>query len=562
MAVTWDKSNFIETILPIVAKYAKEYGYPEHVVPAIVGQACVESGYGTSYFAVNSFNFFGIRVSGDWHTYSDMDAGVKGYFDILDMKMGYGYIYGDLRNSASGEDYLMTLAMHGYAGPGQTEEAINNKIKYGNDCINVMHNQVESIYEAMVADGRIDHPKQETKLEEEPEKEETTKEEPEEPLEKEEITENNDEIEENNSDLKEITEENNTSETIDTKPNNNPVIDSGSNYKPSSSYYNPAPSYSKNTVVSSDTDLIPLLSELNNINNSSVFDSSSVLYTESNATIPNNIKQCQDAFTATINDLKMALGNEIQTINSVVVKMNNLDKSLAQEVSNMDYLSNISFLDEEFLNNRLFNNGLAEYHIINDSKKEDNCISKEDLLNCNKAIIEDLEMITDNSSKVINGISELKVFINSKVSGDVWNLVVSRLDTFEKLYEQSVKYANFLEEAIEKAIAKIDAYMGDYTYLDESELPAKRSALIAKQNELNGYLSYSDKKKKRYQSKINTLQSEIAALKNDIEKLEGLKAVINEAEEIIEAALTQVYNEYGENVQNIIHNDFDSVIEY
>ena len=55
--------QFIETIAPIVQKYAKKYGYK--VVSPIIAQACLESKYGFSGLA-KYHNYFGMKCGSSW----------------------------------------------------------------------------------------------------------------------------------------------------------------------------------------------------------------------------------------------------------------------------------------------------------------------------------------------------------------------------------------------------------------------------------------------------------------------------------------------------------------
>ncbi len=151
------RQNFIGEITPIVQKYAEEYGYSQEVVPAIVAQACLESGYGTSNIASKANNFFGIKhgdktyyngmaydsVSGQtyktdeisiypdskyWRSYSSMDDSVKGYFEFLDQDNVKQYYSEKLRPCATAESYVDTIARGGYCGSSTSSEYAN-KIK-------------------------------------------------------------------------------------------------------------------------------------------------------------------------------------------------------------------------------------------------------------------------------------------------------------------------------------------------------------------------------------------------------------------------------------------------
>ena len=55
--------QFIETIAPIIQKYAKKYGYK--VVSPIIAQACLESKYGFSGLA-KYYNYFGMKCGSSW----------------------------------------------------------------------------------------------------------------------------------------------------------------------------------------------------------------------------------------------------------------------------------------------------------------------------------------------------------------------------------------------------------------------------------------------------------------------------------------------------------------
>ena len=162
MATATERQQFVEQLMPIVQKYAKEYGYNKSICPAIVAQACMESGYGTSNLAITANNFFGMKHGGKnvysgktystmdgkiyttdhiiittenrssyWRAYDSMEEGVKGYFDLLDQKNSNGnYYYGDLRQITDPAEYLKQIASKGYAGSGNTT--------YANNCISII----------------------------------------------------------------------------------------------------------------------------------------------------------------------------------------------------------------------------------------------------------------------------------------------------------------------------------------------------------------------------------------------------------------------------------------
>lgn len=109
MAADFDTmKSFISKIGPLVQKYAKQNGYK--VASPIIAQACLESGYGTSYKA-QFHNYFGLKyrnnrcpsaygtfidgskeqrsdgsyydITDQWFKFRDMENGVKGYFEFI-----------------------------------------------------------------------------------------------------------------------------------------------------------------------------------------------------------------------------------------------------------------------------------------------------------------------------------------------------------------------------------------------------------------------------------------------------------------------------------------------
>ena len=97
--------QFIETIAPIIQKYAKKYGYK--VVSPIIAQACLESDYGFSGLA-KCHNYFGMKCGSSWkgksvvkdtkeeytvgklssikaafRAYYSMEEGIEGYFKFI-----------------------------------------------------------------------------------------------------------------------------------------------------------------------------------------------------------------------------------------------------------------------------------------------------------------------------------------------------------------------------------------------------------------------------------------------------------------------------------------------
>ena len=133
MATTAQITNFINTIGPLVQKYAKQYGY--HVASPIIAQACCESGYGTSSLAYKYHNYFGMKcgrswkgksvnmatkeeytpgtltnISANFRVYDSIEEGVKGYLEFISYSR-----YANLKSATTPKPYLELIKQDGYA---------------------------------------------------------------------------------------------------------------------------------------------------------------------------------------------------------------------------------------------------------------------------------------------------------------------------------------------------------------------------------------------------------------------------------------------------------------
>jgi hypothetical protein len=128
-----DKTNFIDTIAPIVQKIAKERGYK--YPSAIIAQAICESGWGKSSLASVYNNFFGLKCGSYWNgksvnmatqeeytagtltdirdnfrAYDTIADGIEGYFDFIQYDR-----YSNLKDAESAYDYIQRIKDDGYA---------------------------------------------------------------------------------------------------------------------------------------------------------------------------------------------------------------------------------------------------------------------------------------------------------------------------------------------------------------------------------------------------------------------------------------------------------------
>lgn len=127
-------ASFISQIGPIVQKYAALYGY--RFPSAIIAQACIESGYGTSSLAYKWHNYFGIKwwkncgrtavnlstkeeytpgvltsITAGFAVGKDMEDGVRMYFAFIQRNSRYN----NLKSATSSKNYIELIRADGYA---------------------------------------------------------------------------------------------------------------------------------------------------------------------------------------------------------------------------------------------------------------------------------------------------------------------------------------------------------------------------------------------------------------------------------------------------------------
>ena len=134
MATAAQVATFIQTIAPLVQKYANQYGYK--VASPIIAQACCESAYGTSWISKEPyFNFFGMKCGSAWkgrsvsaktkeeyqvgvltsivdnfRAYDSYEEGVEGYFKFINWSR-----YANLKTATTPKQYLEYIKADGYA---------------------------------------------------------------------------------------------------------------------------------------------------------------------------------------------------------------------------------------------------------------------------------------------------------------------------------------------------------------------------------------------------------------------------------------------------------------
>lgn len=131
--MTEKERNFISLIWSNCELFADEYGIK--CIPAIVGQAIIESNWGRSQLSTKYHNYFGLKCGAYWNgksvnlktkeeykagtfttikdnfrVYDSMKNGVKGYFDFINTKR-----YANLKGVEDARTYLKLISADGYA---------------------------------------------------------------------------------------------------------------------------------------------------------------------------------------------------------------------------------------------------------------------------------------------------------------------------------------------------------------------------------------------------------------------------------------------------------------
>lgn len=160
-----ERQQFIDAIAKSVIKWAPQYGI--RVASSIIGQACLETGYGVGKGAqvkVAHHNYFGLKyrenrvdchcgyfqdgsseqkadgtyipISTDWYAFESLDAGVHGYFQFIDIER-----YANLKGITNAYEYLELIKADKYATSLDYVENIwrivqsNNLTKYDKEVV-------------------------------------------------------------------------------------------------------------------------------------------------------------------------------------------------------------------------------------------------------------------------------------------------------------------------------------------------------------------------------------------------------------------------------------------
>ena len=546
MATLEQRQKFIAEITPLVQKYADKYGYSQNVVPAIVAQACCESGYGNqanalprianNYFGIrhgSKLNFMGlaydsrtgkvvpseqinITVSNRgyyWRAYNSMEESVEGYFKFLSEHKAYA----KLKNIDDPNEYLMAVGRAGYAGSGE---------KYSKTCIGVI-----------TTNNLIDYCNQ------------------------------------NQYDPTSVSSssEASTEETSTGTTETEETTSSTESTEKSSS--------STDTIISSDKEAIEssIMAAKANNNYSTTYVINNNITTESTTTgIPNNLNLAQNSYLEISDSLTGLISKELSAIESIAKTYDDMDKTLANEQIN-SFLSPEVNIDVNFTS-YLFNPS----SLIQGSTGRINRTDISELTNGTSLkgpLHENFEQSKESAKATIESINDLQATIK-KYSGTVWDQVVKKLDEYNELLNLKIKSADKLENAMAKALEMVLSYLEDYDTIDDTKLQETvESILEAKKIIATLKLSinqtqtaskevtddagntktvqyteyvYSTSARETMQKKVAELEQIVEELTKEVKKQEGLYDIMARAEQIINDALSSIYSDYAAKVNNIV----------
>lgn len=163
------KEQFIENVAKYVKQYAPLYGIKCY--SAVISQAILESGFGTSELATNANNFFGLKYNPKqpkrcptacgyytkvgseqnkdgsyissamlWQKFKNIDDGVKGYFDFINNSN-----YSNLKGIVDPRKYLETIK----------EDKYCTSLSYVQNCMNVIKTYNLTKYDVKGSDNKM-----------------------------------------------------------------------------------------------------------------------------------------------------------------------------------------------------------------------------------------------------------------------------------------------------------------------------------------------------------------------------------------------------------------------
>jgi hypothetical protein len=196
----------------------------------------------------------------------------------------------------------------------------------------------------------------------------------------------------------------------------------------------------------------------------------------------------------------------------------------------------------------------------------------------NSSVFSNLKIDAGESASIQSIISDFQTLAHGRLVGSMWDNAFAKLNEFSAALLKRIEVANNMSEAIQEAIRILNDYIGDYPYLDCSQLEAIKASKKQCENQISmikqvmyskttqKYIDsngeektrqvnvYSDSEIAQFSLAITKLEENIRELQLLIEKLEGLEAVYAQAQAVLDSAFAGV-DGFGSNVSNIVPNN-------
>ena len=357
-----------------------------------------------------------------------------------------------------------------------------------------------------------------------------------------------------------------------------------------SSAYKLDTSAGNNSTLASDLSLV--MDGMNEL--SGIVKDSSLTKVGNNCTsttaIPAAIFDTQNYLMGVHSTLSDNIGKETAVIANVAQAVYNLDAKLAQSTNGINgqvSAEKVNATLDQILNTDItipYTSFSSPVDIKKATQGNAGKISKSDIASMLSGgkltgpVADSLTNDTQDAKKAMDSIKSFQnnIASNTSLQGDIWKEVNAKLDNYNSLLDKRIQSNEKMQEAYEKALKLIEDYMGDYDELDDSKIPELKTKVTELKSEIESLQAkidemkevcdtdsegkssnchmehvYSDSARAEFAEQIKKNEELIEELNKEIEKLEGLWEVINQAADIINGAIEEVKGDYAKGVQDV-----------
>ena len=154
-------------------------------------------------------------------------------------------------------------------------------------------------------------------------------------------------------------------------------------------------------------------------------------------------------------------------------------------------------------------------------------------------LVQDMEDSKKTNSCLTNFVSNS----TSTLEGETWDAVRNKIGEFSEALEARCSAASALHDAITQALNMLKDYMGEDQMLDSSKLGDCRAQKQECENtisSLKAKLSSSTENTSSIRSQISSAEKTLEELDRLIKKLEGLDAIYQQAQGVLESGYQEV----------------------